>query len=190
MRLLLVSTVACLAFVFSCGRHQVQQSKLKVEIAIPASQINSVGLSQLTDSLQELSRSGRGVVSLASLLSIIPFTAEELAQINAARDDEAAVTCVNSICTGTNSGTAQEIDVSQMNLPNLGVPHVAIGSNIMLKFRIDDAQLFDVCSIEGFSVKKFFIWTPLVAAKVTLNSARQAVSGVIIGTPTSVTRCN
>ena len=175
MRLILGTMAACMALVFSCGHQKPQQSKVKIDISVPANQINSDGLNQLTESLEAIRATGRGVVSLSSLISLIPFTADELAQIDAARDGEASVTCVNSICTGTNSGTAQEIDVSQMNLPSLGVPHIAIANDIKLKFRLGNAQFFDVCSIEGFSVQKFFIWSPLVAAHVNLNSDRQAV---------------
>lgn len=190
MRLILGATAACMALVFGCGQQKQEQSKVKVDISVPGAQINSDGLNQLTDSLEAIRATGRGVISLASLISLIPFTASELAQIDAARNNESAVTCVNSICTGTNSGTSQEIDVSQMDLPNVGVPHIAISNDIRLKFRLGNAQLFDVCSIEGFSVKKFFVWSPLVAAHIQLNSNRQAVSGVMIGSPTSVARCN
>ena len=190
MRLLMVTSVACLTFVFGCGRQQPQSSKVKVDISVPGNQFNSERMAQLTDSLEQIRSSGRGVVSLVSLIGLIPFTAAELAQINESRGDEASITCEGSICTGTNSGTALDVHVSQMNLPGLGVPHIAIDHDIQLKFRLGNAQRFDVCSVNGFSVKKFLLWSPLVAAYVNLDSNRQAVDGVIVGSPSQVARCN
>lgn len=186
----ILSVFAILTLFAGCGRPQPQNSSLKLDIAVPVNQINSSAVTQLIGNLTSIHGGGSGVLTLAQLLAVIPFTDTEFAEVNQYRDDMASVTCVGSICTGTNSGRAQEITLSQMNLPSIGVPHVSIADDITLKFRIGNSQVLDICSVEGFSVKKFFLWAPLQAVKVKLDQNQQAVEANLIGSPTSYTRCN
>ena len=190
MKLILSVCLATLTLIAGCGRHQEQPSHLKLEVQVPGNQLNSQGVTKLMDSLETIKVTGQGTLTVAELLALIPFTDAEFATIDARRDDDATITCADSICTGTNSGHAQEIDVSQMNLPGFGIPHIAIADNVKLKFRLGNERVLDICSIEGFSIQKFLVWSPLVTARVNLGEGRQATDGNIIGSPTTVTRCN
>jgi hypothetical protein len=190
MRLMFTTCLAALTLIAGCGRHNDQPSRLKLEVQVPGEQLNSDGVTRLMDALETIKTTGQGTVTVAELLALIPFTAAEFATIAANRDDSATITCSGSICTGTNSGHAQEMDVSKMNLPGFGVPHIAIADDVKLKFRLGNPRVLDICSIEGFSIQKFLVWSPLVSARVNLNEGRHATDGNIIGSPTTVTRCN
>lgn len=174
----------------SCGRHNEHTSRLKLEVKVPAGQLNSEAVNNLMDSLETIKTTGQGTITLAELLALIPFTDGELASIATARDIDAAISCSGSICTGSNSGHSQEIDVSKMDLPTVGVPHIAIADSIKLKFRMGNPRALDICSIEGFSIQKFGVWSPLVSARVNLSEGREATDGNIIASPTTVSRCN
>jgi hypothetical protein len=190
MRLVKAFFLSALTLFVGCGRQPAQHSNLKMEVQVPGNQVNSQGVAQLIAKLGTIQSAGSGVLSLAELLAVIPFTSSEFADLNQARDATATVTCANSICTGSNSGSGQEMNVSQMNLPSLGVPHISIADDIELKFRLGNAQVLDVCSIIGFSVKKFFIWSPMLAARINLNQNGQAIDGSIIASPSTISRCN
>lgn len=176
----------------SCGtREHRQSSELKLEIQVPPSQVNANSIKDLLAALEDVSQhDGRGVLSLDQLIAVIPFTASELDQIKGSRSHEAEVTCRNLICTGTNSGRGLEINASRMDIPAIGVPHFSINDQIRFKFRLGRKNFLDVCSVEGFAVKKLFFWSEIHAAEVALNDQSQATKAVITASPTTYTRCD
>lgn len=176
----------------SCGTRPSQpSSKLNVDIRVPVNQINSQGLRELMQSLETIVNNGaKGTLSISQLLAVIPFTESELGVIHQSRSAQADISCAGNICVGTNSGGAMEIDASQMNIPTIGVPHIAIAEDIEFKFRVDTKNVIDICSITGFSVRKLVFWSELHAANVKLDENNQATQAVITASPTSYRRCD
>ena len=190
MRTLLTAVTAASIFA-SCGRQPNEVSHTKLEISVPPEQVNAQGVFDLLTTLTSIApNSGRGTLTLKQFLAVIPFTDTEFASVDQKRDDSASVTCTNNICVATNAGQAQEIDVSQMNLPSIGRPHVGIADIVKLKYRITDGKHLDICSIDGFSVKKLFIWSQVYAAKVTLDASNKASEASMIASPTTYSPCN
>ena len=186
----ILSVLALSMFLGSCGRPNAENSNPKINIIVPPHQINSGAVSSLIEILSQIQATGHGVISLTQLVAVIPFTDAEMAEIYQSRDANAVVKCANSICVGTNSGRSQELEVSRLNLPSLGTPYIAIADDIRIKFRVGNDHVLDMCDIQGFSAKKFFVWSEIQAAKVTLGASGQAIDAMMIATPSNYVRCN
>jgi hypothetical protein len=187
----IITALALAYFLTSCGqRSSTGESNLKFDISVPPTQINSESIVDLMTALVGIQTdNARGTLRLSQLIAVIPFTQAELEQINKSREQDSEVVCANSLCTGTNSGSQMEIVASRMNIPTIGVPHVGISENIKFKFRLTQKGVLDICSIEGFAVKKLVFWSEIHAAQVKMDENSKVTQAIITAAPTGYKRC-
>lgn len=159
MRVISSALFACVAFV-ACHQTPPPTSTEKVDIGLPANQINKTQLTQFATLLQSIRDKGQGTVDPTIFFSILPMTPQERSQIDSMRFAPAAATCMGMECVINSQGVLPNgltMKLSLVNLPGLGSPSIHVDPNIAMRVKLHRANTLEVCSITGLKVKKF-VW--------------------------------
>ena len=162
--------VALLAFAFSASTAHADSPRAdgeKANVSVAQNQIDSAAVEALLAKVADVrdSAGGRGEFTMEEILSFLPLTADERANVVNAHSAMVPITCAGDICTGVSQGAEVYQNLSQLN----NIP-AYFARTVTLKLRWHGPKTLEICSIKGFQVKQIF-WVNVDGAVIVAGGA-------------------